>query len=149
MGHHAQLRQDSGQSRADPARARAVLAVMVVALAPDGRMAAERLARLRMVAATAPACAGFGPAAVEEMAVLTLRNVALRGPDRVLADLQGQFSRALAETALTLAVRAAHVQGRIDPHTADVLGGIAAWFGVPPAKLADIRDVIALLEGPG
>lgn len=149
MGQHAELRQDMGVARADTARARAVLAVMVVALAPEGQMPPETLARLRMVAATAPALAGFGPAAVEEMAVLTLRGIALRGPDRVLTDLQGQFTRHLAETALTLAVRAAHVDGRIAPRRADVLGGIAAWFGVPPAKLADIRDVVAILEGAG
>jgi tellurite resistance protein len=149
MGQHAELRQHIGIVRAEPARARAVLAVMTVALAPEGQMAPEVLARLRMVAATAPVFAGFGPAAIEEMAVLTLRSIALRGPDRVLSDLQPVFTRALADTALTLAVRAAHVAGRIETRTADVLGGIAAWFGVPPAKLADIRDVIAILEGPG
>lgn len=149
MGQHAELRQDMGATRADPARARAVIAVMTVALAPEGTMTPATLARLRSVAATAPALAGFGPSAIEEMAVLALRSIALHGPDRVLTALQGQFTRALADTALTLAVRAAHQNGRIDARTADVLGGIAAWFGVPPAKLADIRDVIAILEGPG
>lgn len=149
MGQHANLRQDMGQPGPDPARARAVIAVMAVALAPEGRMPPATLARLRSVAAAAPALAGFGPAAIEEMALLALRSIALHGPDRVLTALRGQFTRALADTALALAIRAAHQEGRIAPRTADVLGGIAAWFGVPPAKLADMRDIIAILEGPG
>lgn len=148
MGHHADLRHLPGIRPAEADRARAVLAVMLVALAPDGNLPPPVMTRLRVVAAGAPVLAALGPAAVEELAVLTLRSLALRGPDRVLGDLRGLIAPRLAETALALAVRASQSQGRIDARTAGILGGLAAYFAIPPATLADILSVLAMLDGP-
>ncbi|MGQ0564852.1 MAG: hypothetical protein ACT4OK_07245 [Gemmobacter sp.] len=150
MGHLAEIRHDI-----DPApqvtvavadRARIVLAVVLIALAPDGRIAGPGLARVVQVCRGAPVMGGLGPAAIEELAGLTLRAIAARGPDRVLADLRGLMPRALAETALTMAVRAAFAGGRVPPETAGILGGLATHLGLSAAWLGDLFEVVGALE---
>ena len=150
MGHLAEIGIQSGArpaiSVAAADRARIVLAVVLIALAPDGRAAPETLVRVAQVCRGAPVLAGFGPAAVEELAGLTLRALATRGPDRVLADLRGLMTRPLAETALALAVRAAFQGGRVAPETAGILGGLSTHLGLPAAWLSDLLDVLGALE---
>jgi hypothetical protein len=152
MGHLADIRSSSG---AHPAvtvavadRARIVLAVMLIARAPEGRIEAEGLARVVQVCRGAPVLAGLNAAGIEELALLTLRAIAARGPDRVLADLRGLMSRQLAETALAMAVRAAFSAGRIAPDTAGILGGLATHLGLPAAGLSDLFEVLGALERP-
>lgn len=148
MGHHADPRQVAAIRPETVDRARAIVAVVLIAQAPEGVIAAPALARAQRVLASAPALAGLPAAWSEELCVLTLRAIAARGPDRVLADLQGRFTRPLGETALALAVRAAMVDGRVAPETAGILGGLAHWLGVPVAAFSDMVDVIGILERP-
>lgn len=152
MGHLADIRSivpaRPALTVAVADRARIVLAVMLIALAPEGRIAPEALARLVQVCRGAPVLAGLNAAGVEELAALTLRGLAARGPDRVLADLRGLVPRALAETALAMAVRVAFVAGRVAPDTAGILGGLATHLGLPAACLSDLFEVIGALERP-
>ena len=152
MGHLADIRHGVAARPAVTVavadRARIVLAVMLIALAPEGRIAPEALARVVQVCRGAPVLAGLNAAGVEELAALTLRGLAARGPDRVLADLRGLMPRALAETALALAVRVAFVAGRVAPDTAGILGGLATHLGLPAACLSDLFEVIGALERP-
>ena len=152
MGHLAEIGSQPGARPAATVaaadRARIVLAVVLIALAPDGQARPETLARVVQVCGRAPVLAGLGPAAVEELAALTLRALAVRGPDRVLADLRGLMTRPLAETALALAVRAAFAGGRVDPETAGILGGLASHLGLPAAWLSDLFEVMGALERP-
>jgi hypothetical protein len=148
MGHHADPRQQAAMRPETVDRARAIVAVVLIALAPEGVIAAPALDRVQRVLAAAPALAGLPPAWAEELCVLTLRAIAARGPDRLLSDLHPRFSRPLAETALALAVRAALVGGRIEAQTAGILGGLAHWLGVPVATFSDMVEVIGILERP-
>ena len=153
MGHLAEIRSDINArppmvSVAMADRARIVLAVMLIAVAPAGRIAPAALQRVVQVCRGAPVLAGLHPAGIEELAALTLRGLAMRGPDRVLADLRGLIPRALAETALALAVRAAFVAGRVPPDTAGILGGLATHLGLPAAWLSDLFEVMGALERP-
>lgn len=152
MGHIAQI-SSVGHARppvtvAVADRARIVLAVMLIALAPDGRIGAAGLARVVQVCQGAPVLAGLDAAGVEELAALTLRGLTARGPDRVLADLRGLMPRALAETALAMAVRAAFAAGRVPPDTAGILGGLCTHLGLPAAWLSDLFEVMGALERP-
>lgn len=152
MGHLAEIRSAAVArptvSVAVADRARIVLAVMLIALAPEGRIGAQGLARVVQVCRGAPVLAGLNAAGVEELAELTLRALAARGPDRVLADLRGLCPRGLAETALALAVRAAFAQGRVPPETAGVLGGLCTHLGLPAVWLSDLFEVMGALERP-
>ena len=152
MGHLSEIR--SAVAARPPVtvaavdRARIVLAVVLIALAPEGRIAAERLARVVQVCRGAPVLAALDAAGIEELAALTLRALVARGPDRVLADLRGLCPRGLAETALAMAVRAAFAQGRVPPETAGILGGLATHLGLSAAWLSDLFEVIGALERP-
>lgn len=152
MGHLAEIGSQSGArpaiSVAAADRARIVLAVVLIALAPDGQASPATVARVVQVCRGAPVLAGLGPAAVEELAGLTLRALASRGPDRVLADLRGLTTRPLAETAMALAVRAAFDNGRVAPETAGILGGLATHLGVPAVWLSDLLEILGALERP-
>ncbi len=152
MGHIADIRSDAasrpGVTVAAADRARIVLAVMLIALAPDGQIDAAGIARVTDVCHAAPVLAGIDAAGIEELAALTLRGLAARGPDRVLADLRGLMPRALAETALAMAVRASFVAGRVPPDTAGILGGLANYLGLPAAWLSDLFEVLGALERP-
>ena len=152
MGHIADIRSQNATrpavTVAGADRARIVLAVMLIALAPDGQIDAAGMARVMQVCRGAPVLAGINAAGVEELAALTLRGLAARGPDRVLADLRGLSTRALSETALAMAVRAAFVAGRVPPDTAGILGGLATHMGLPAAWLSDLFEVLGALERP-
>jgi hypothetical protein len=146
MGHLAEIRPGAALVAAQTVRVRVVLAVMLIALAPDGRITADRLARVARVCRGAPVLAGLDAAGFQELAGLTLRALMARGPDRVLADLRGLMPRALAECALALAVRAGFEDGRLPPDTAGILGGLATRLGVSAAQLSDLFEVMGTLE---
>ena len=152
MGHLAEIR--SAVAARPPVtvaavdRARIVLAVVLIALAPEGRIAPDGLARVVQVCRGAPVLAALDAAGIEELAGLTLRALVARGPDRVLADLRGLMPRGLAETALALAVRAAFAKGRVAPDTAGILGGLCTHLGLPAVWLSDLFEVIGALERP-
>jgi hypothetical protein len=152
MGHLAEISSDHAARPAVTGavadRARIVLAVVLIALAPEGRIEAHSMARVVQVCRGAPVLAGLNGAGIEELAVLTLRALVARGPDRVLADLRGLCPRGLAETALALAVRAAFVAGRVPPDTAGILGGLCTHLGLPAVWLSDLFEVMGALERP-
>lgn len=148
MGQHADLRVSAAIRPAAVDRARVLLAVALIPLAPDGQAAAADVARVRRVLAGTPALADLAPFALDELIPLTLRALAARGPDRVLADLRGMMPPALAETALALAIRAAYQAGRVPERALGILGGLAAYMGVPVAVFADMLAVLAMLERP-
>lgn len=129
-------------------RARIVLAVVLIAQAPEGRIGAAPLARVLRLCEGAPVLGGMDAGVLGEVAHLTLRALAMRGPDRVLADLRGLMPRPLAETALALAIRAAFVEGRIPPETAGILGGLATHLGLGAAWLSDALEILGVLERP-
>ena len=146
MGHLAEIRPGSPVAAVLAGRARVVLAVMLIALAPDGRIAGDRLARVARVCRGAPVLQGLDAAGFGELTDLTLRALVARGPDRVLADLRGQMPRPLTECALAMAVRAGFEAGRLPPATAGILGGLATHLGVPAAQLSDLFEVMGTLE---
>jgi hypothetical protein len=148
MGQHADLRISAAIRPAAVDRARAVLAVALIPLAPDGAAAPADLARVRRVLAGAPILADVAPFALDELVALTLRALAARGPDRVLADLRGLLLPGQAEAALALAVRAAFQAGRVPDPALGILGGLANCLGVPVAVFADMLSVLAMLERP-
>jgi hypothetical protein len=148
MGQHAELRVSAAIRPVAVDRARVLLAVALIPLAPDGAAAPADLARVRRVLASAPVLADLAPFALDELIPLTLRALAARGPDRVLADLRGLIPQGLAEAALALAIRAAFQAGRVPEHALGILGGLANWLGIPVAVFADMLEVIAMLERP-
>jgi hypothetical protein len=131
MGQPADLRVTVAIRPAAVDRARVVLAVTLIPLAPDGDAGAADLARVRRVLAGAPMLADVAPFALDELIPLTLRALATRGPDRVLADLRGLIPPGLAEAALALAIRAAFQAGRVPERALGILGGLANRLGVP------------------
>ena len=148
MGHLSDLRHGAAVRPAVADRARIVLAVMLIALAPDGRMQPDSLRRVHRVCRGAPVLAGIGGEALDELAALTLRALAARGPDRVLGDLRGLIQRPLAETALVMAIRAAFDEGRIAPDVLGILGGLANYMSIAAAQLSDMLETVGALERP-
>lgn len=143
MGQPADLRASAAIRPAAVVRARVVLAVTLIPLAPYGEAAVEDVARVRRVLSVAPVLADLAPFALDELIPLTLRALAARGPDRVLADLQGLIPPGLAEAALALAVRAAFQGGRVPERAMGILGGLANRLGVPIGDFADMLEGIA------
>lgn len=143
MRQPADLRPRTVIRPAAAERARVVLAVALIPLAPYGEAAATDLARLRHVLGAAPLLADIAPFALDELIPLTLRALAARGPDRVLADLRGVTPPGLAEAALALAVRGAFQGGRVSERAMGILGGLANRLGVPIGDFADMLEGIA------
>lgn len=148
MGHHGDLKASAAIRPASVDRARAVLAVALIGLAPDGQATASDLTRLQAVLVDAPLLDDLAPLAIEELARLTLRSLACRGADRVLDDLHGLIPPRLAETALVLALRAAVCDGRVPVQRATILRGLAERLGVAMPIFAEMLSVIAMLERP-
>lgn len=146
MGQHADLRVSAAIRPAAVDRARVLLAVALIPLAPYGEAAAADLARLRRVLGAAPLLADIAPFALDELIPLTLRALAARGPDRVLADLRGLIPPGLAEAALAVAVQAAYQGARVPERAMGILGGLANRLGVPIADFADMLETIAVQQ---
>lgn len=143
MGQPADMRLRATIRPAAAERARVVLAVALIPLAPYGVAPTSDVARLRRVLGEAPLLADIAPFALDELIPLTLRALAARGPDRVLADLRGLIPPGLAEAALALAVRAAFQGGRVPERAMGILGGLANRLGVPISDFADMLEGIA------
>ncbi len=143
MGQHAGLRTGASIRPAAVERARVLIAVALIPLAPYGDAAPTDVARVRHVLAAAPMLSDLAPFALDELIPLTLRALSARGPDRVLADLRGLIPPGLGEAALMLAVRAAYQAGRVPERAMGILGGLANRLGVPISDFAD------MLEGMG
>ncbi|HMO09500.1 MAG TPA: hypothetical protein PKD10_17915 [Paracoccaceae bacterium] len=134
--------------RAAAEGARAVLTVMLIAVAPQGMASAPAMRRALAVAQEAPVFDGFGPEDIRALARIVLKGLATRGPGQVIADVQGFLPRAMAETALALAARAVFQAGTYDRAGLDRLGALAHRLGLPPDTLAVTLDVIAALDRP-
>lgn len=134
--------------RAAAENARAVLTVMLIAVAPQGMATAPAMRRALAVAAEAAVFAGFGPEDIRALVRIVLQGLASRGPGQVMADVQGLLSRAMSETALALAARAVFHDGTYDRAGLDRLGALAHRLGLPPDTLACTLDVIAALDRP-
>lgn len=148
MGQHADLRFRATIRPAAVDRARVVLAVALIPLAPYGDAAAADVARVRRVLAAAPVLSDLAPFALDELIPLTLRALSSRGPDRVLADLRGLIPPGLAEAALALAVRAASQAGRVPERAMGILGGLANHLGVPISDFADMLQALTVEDRP-
>lgn len=135
-------------SRAAAEAGRAVLTVVLIAVAPHGLATAPAMRRALAVAQDAAVLSGFGPDDVRMLARVILQALAARGPGQVMADVQGLLPRALAETALALAARAVFHDGRFDRGGLDRLGALAHRTGLTPDTLAATLDVIAALDRP-
>jgi len=142
MRQSADLRMSAAIRPAAAERARVVLAVALIPLAPYGEASAADMSRVRRVLGEAPLLADIAPFALDELIPLTLRALAARGPDRVLADLRGLTPPGLAEAALALAVRAAFQGGRVPERAMGILGGLANRLGVPIGDFADMLEAI-------
>jgi hypothetical protein len=131
------------------ALARAVLALPLTALAPEGRMAAAALDRVIALCAAAPVLAGCGQGALRAYALAILRETAARGAGAVLARVTPALTPPLAETALCLALRAALAgQDRLAARDRQVLGALARHLGLDPAMLDRMTPVLAVLDRP-
>lgn len=135
-------------SRAAAEAGRAVLTVMLIAVAPHGLATAPAMRRALAVAQEAAVFSGHTPDDIRALARHVLQGLASRGPGQVMADVQGLLARAMAETALVLAARAVFHDGQFDRAGLDRLGALAHRLGLPPDTLATTLDVIAALDRP-
>jgi len=146
MGQMADQRVSVAVRSVAVVRARAVLAIALIPLAPFGDATKADVARVRRVLGAAPLLADVAPFALDELIPLTLRALAVRGPDRVLADLRGLIPPGLAEGALALAIQAAYEAGRVPERAMGILGGLANRLGVPITVFAEMLETIAMEE---
>lgn len=148
-GPGAAARPAAQAAVAPDALARAVLALPLTALAPDGRLAPGALDRVVDLCTAAPVLAATGAGALRAMALAILRETAARGAGQVLARLTPVLTPPLAETALCLAVRAAMAgQGRLSARDRQVLGALARNVGLDPSEIDAMVPVLAVLDRP-
>jgi hypothetical protein len=140
--------QPRAVSRRAAEAGRAVLTVMLIAVAPHGVASPQALRRALAVAQEAAVLGDFGPDDIGGLARLVLQGLAARGPGPVMAEVQGLLPRGMAETALALAARAVFHAGSYDRAGLDRLGALAHRLGLPPDTLAVTLDVIAALDRP-
>ncbi|HSF63497.1 MAG TPA: hypothetical protein VLA78_03875 [Paracoccaceae bacterium] len=141
--------QPVARGQAPAALARAILALPLTALAPDGRMAPQVLDRVVEMCAAAPVLAATGPGPVRAYALAILRAIAAQGAGPVLSALVPALTPPLAETALCLALRAAmDERGALAARDRQVLGALARRLGLDPAVLDGMQRVLAVLDRP-
>ncbi|QYK40656.1 MAG: hypothetical protein KF887_14740 [Paracoccaceae bacterium] len=152
MGHAAVQREGAtaamplmGRDRAEVARA--MLSVVMIAVAPDGEARAGGAGRALVICADSPAFAGLDAADLRQLAGWVLRALAGRGPGAVIADVQGLLSPERAETALCLAVRAV-LAGSASAGAMDRLGALSHRLGVPVDRFATMIEILRILDRP-
>jgi hypothetical protein len=152
MGHHAAVQQTAGAQvalpigRAQAELARALLSVVLIAVAPQGQASPAALSRAAHVCNDSPVFAALDPAALRDLGRMVLRSLSVRGPGPVIADVQGMLPRDMVETALCLAIRAARQGGVMPPDAMDRLGALAQRLGVPVDRFAPMVEVLAILD---
>lgn len=137
------------RGQAPAALARAILVLPLTALAPDGRMAPQVLDRVVDLCAAAPVLAALGPGALRAFALAILREIAARGAGPVLSALVPALTPPMAETGLSLALRAAMAgQGTLSARDRQVLGALARRLGLDPGMLDGMAGMLAILDRP-
>jgi tellurite resistance protein len=124
----------------------AVLAVIVMTLAPEGRVEDRRLADALLAVSAAPALSGLAVRGLARTARDLQAELADRGPLRMLRALAPHAGARLAETALCLAARAALADGQLDTTERAMLERAAEAFRLPAARLSVILDVMAAAQ---
>ncbi len=132
----------------DEAAAIAVLAVILMTLAPEGRVDDRRLADALLAVAAAPALSGLSVRGLARTARDLQSELADRGPLRMIRAVTPHIQGRAAETALCLAVRAALAGGGLDGTGRAMLDRAAEAMRVPAARLAMIVEVMGLAERP-
>lgn len=152
MGHHAAVQQPPGTpaplpvGRAQAEMARALLSVVLIAVAPQGQASPAALSRAASVCNDSPVFAALDAADLRDLGRMVLRSLAARGPGPVIADVQGLLPADMVDTALCLAIRAARQGGVMPPGAMDRLGALAARLGVPVDRFAPMVEVLAILD---
>ncbi len=145
MGHQGAF---DGSSRVvepgQEAAAIALLAVVLMTLAPEGRVEDRRLADALLVVATSPALSGLAVRGLARTARDLQAELADRGPLRMLRAIAPHLAGPLAETAICLAARAALADGRLDADERGMIERSAEVLRVAPARLAVILDVMTV-----
>jgi tellurite resistance protein len=130
----------------DEAASIAVLAVVVMTLAPEGRIEDRRLADALLAVSGTPALAGLAVRGLARTARDLQAELADRGPLRMLRAIAPYAEAGLGETALCLAARAALADGRLDTSERAMLERAAEAFRIPPARLQVILDIMTVAQ---
>ncbi|MFN4159770.1 MAG: hypothetical protein ACK4GO_15410 [Gemmobacter sp.] len=154
MGHHTTMQADQGAAagvappigRAQAEAARAVLSVVLIAVAPQGAAEARALSRAAAVCIDSAVFDGLDAVALRDLGRVVLRGLSARGPGPVMADVQGHLPQRLVETALCLAIRAARNEGAMPPGAMDRLGALSMRLGVEVDRFAAMVEVLEILD---
>lgn len=130
----------------EEAAAIAVLAVVVMTLAPEGQVEDRRLAEALHAVAGAPALAGLAARGIARTARDLQSELAERGPLRMLRAIGPHLGGQAGETALCVAARAALADGRLDATERAMLERAGEALRVAPGRLGTIIDVLSAAE---
>jgi len=131
---------------ANEALAKAVMTPAVSAIMADGDMQSEEVSQLSNLCSFSPIFAQVHPERLAEMVREIIAENMEKGGEANLRKAAGELSPRMAETAFSFVARIVMADGTVTDEEKDALQRIAEILEVPAGTVAQIVDVVEMMQ---